>query len=355
MDAGQTRKRARQALLWGLLFFACFQVTLTVLIERVRPMWSDPEYGYRVKRLRQRIAAEPDKPLLLVLGSSRVGNGVEADTLPPAGSTGPVKPIVFNMSLAGGTPVVELFMLHRMLALGLRPKYVVIEVLAPVLQSDAGWFAPGCAPSTERLRWSDLDVLRRHAPANAWQHYAAWLQWNLAPCYSNRYCLMSRYLPNWLEPGNLTSIQVNFWRHQLSPSGWLPFGYATVTPEQYREWSGRMRGQYAPLYANLLISPKIDAVFREMLDVCRREKIVVLGLLLMPESSDFRAICPPEKRALIRSYLTGLCKEYDTTLIDATCWMSDACFADGQHMVPAGAGLFTERLWREALQPLLKE
>src|ERR1700751_5186252 len=86
LDSIQLRRRARSALLWGLLFFVCFQVALTVIIERFRPMWRDPEYGYRVKRLRQRVAAEPEKPLLLVLGSSRVGNGLAADVLPPASS-----------------------------------------------------------------------------------------------------------------------------------------------------------------------------------------------------------------------------------------------------------------------------
>jgi len=350
----QIRQRARTALLSAVLSIAGIQIALAVTIERWRPMWSDPEYGYRVQHLRQRLAGAPGKPLLVMLGSSRVGNGFEADALPLPDSAGSVSPIVFNMSLAGGTPVVELLMLHRLLALGIRPNYVAIEVLAPVLTSDAGQLAPGSAPNPARLRWSDLDVYRRHAPANTWKNYLAWGQWNLSPWYSNRYCLMSRYLPTWLEPGNLTSIQVNFWRRQLSPSGWLPFGVPTVTPEQYREWFGNMRVQYAPLYANLLVAPQVDAVFREMLEVCRHEKIKVLGLVLMPESSDFRAMCPPEKRAMLQSYLTGMCQEYHTNLIDTTCWMNDNYFADGQHMIPAGAHAFTERFWREALQPLLE-
>jgi hypothetical protein len=350
----QTSKRARAATLWGLLFFAGFQIALTVTIERWRPMWSDPEYGYRLKHLRQRIAAEPGKPLLVMLGSSRVGNGFEADDLPPSGSRGKGSPIVFNMSLAGGTPVIELFMLHRLLALGIRPNYLVIEVLAPGLLIDANWFAPGASPSDGRLRWSDLDVLRRHAPSNTWKNYLTWFQWNLVPAYSYRYCLVSRYLPTLLEPGNLTSIQVNFWRHAVSPSGWLPFGVPTVTPAQYREWFNNLRTGYEPLYAQFQVSPKVDAVFREMLEVCRRENIAVLGLVLMPDSSDLRGLCPPEKCALIHSYLTGLCREYHTNLIDTTSWISDNYFADGNHLLPAGARLFTDRFWREALQPLLQ-
>ena len=85
----------------------------------------------------------------------------------------------------------------------------------------------------------------------------------------------------------------------------------------------------------------------------RREKIAVLGMVLMPESSEFRQLCTPAKRAMVQAYLTGLCRDYHVRLIDAGCWIGDEHFADGHHLLPAGAHLFTERLWREHLQPLL--
>jgi hypothetical protein len=336
------------------VLFAGLQLGLAVIVDRWRPMWSDPEYGYRLKRLRALLAAEPARPLLLVLGSSRVGNGFKADDLPPPGQSGPAAPLVFNMSQSGGTSVSELLTLHRMLALGIRPKYLLIEVLAPALKLDENLLEPG-RYLPERLRWSDLDVLRRHAAAGgAWKNYLAWLQWNAVPWYSDRYWLLGRYRPGWLQPGDRTSILVSFWRAALSPCGWLPFGYVTVTPEQYRTFSANVLAGYAPLYRELEVSKRVDLLFREMLEVCRREKITVLGLLLMPESSELRAVCPPEKRALIHSYLTRLCAEYGTAFIDATSWMSNDAFADGQHLLRGGASAFTARLWREALQPRLQ-
>ena len=323
-------------------------------VERWRPMWGDAEYGYRIKHLRQRLASEPDKPLLVMLGSSRVGNGFEADDLPPPDATVANAPIVFNMSMAGGTHVVELFMLHRLLALGIHPRYVVIEVLAPALRADEDWFAPGVIPWEGRLRWSDLDVLRRHAPANAWKNYLAWIQMNLVPAYSYRYCLVSRYFPKLLEPSVFYSNNVNLIRHHLTLSGYSPFGVATVTPAMHQFLLGNMLTHYAPCFAQLVVSPKVDEVFRDMLELCRREQITVLGMVLMPESSEFRQLCTPAKRAMVQAYLTGLCRDYHIDLIDAGCWIGDEHFADGHHLLPAGAHLFTERLWREHLQPLLK-
>jgi hypothetical protein len=80
--------RSRTAILWAVGFFLIAQLTLMVTIERWRPDWSDPEYGTRFRHLKRRIQKEPGRPLLLVLGSSRVGNGLVADCLPPDSSQG---------------------------------------------------------------------------------------------------------------------------------------------------------------------------------------------------------------------------------------------------------------------------
>src|SRR2546425_1219491 len=111
MFVDRMTKRGRAGIFWGIGFFVMAQVALNIAIERWRPEWSDPEYGYRYRNLHDRLNKEPNRPLLVVLGSSRIGNGFNADSLPPPSWKGRNSPLVFNMSLAGGTPLYELLLL----------------------------------------------------------------------------------------------------------------------------------------------------------------------------------------------------------------------------------------------------
>src|SRR5262249_6653762 len=97
--------RGRAVILCGLGFFAVAQLALNVAIERWRPDWSDPEYGYRFRNLKKQIKSDPERPLLLVLGSSRIGNGFNSDCIPPVSEKINHPPLVFNMSLSGGSPL----------------------------------------------------------------------------------------------------------------------------------------------------------------------------------------------------------------------------------------------------------
>src|SRR5713101_3283881 len=80
--------RGRAVILCGIGFFVAAQLALNFAIERWRPEWSDPEYGYRFRNLKKQIKTDPFRPLLVVLGSSRIGNGFDADSLPPPSWTG---------------------------------------------------------------------------------------------------------------------------------------------------------------------------------------------------------------------------------------------------------------------------
>jgi hypothetical protein len=343
------RRRGRGVLLWTLGCFAALQLGLAVGSECFHPAWSDPEYGYRVTRLQRRLTAEPDKPLLVVLGSSRVSNGFHADLLPPAECSAGPSPVVFNMSLAGGTPLMELLLLRRMLALGLRPDYLLIEIRPPCLSRDERWL--NSELPTHRVRWTDLDVFRRYAPDLGWRQYLAWIEWNSVPWYSNRYSLLGRYAPHLLAPSDRSSTRVQFWRRSLSPGGWLPLGeFGEDARLQGREIALR---NYAPHSARFELSAKVDEILREMLGLCARERIKVLGLVLMPESSEFRRLCPPETRVQVHDYLTGLCRQFDTELLDAGTWIDDRDFYDGHHLLQPGAEVFTRRLWEEFLEPRL--
>src|SRR5262249_5810031 len=126
--------RGRAALLWGAAVFALVQVALAVAIESRYPHLRDPYYGYKEERFLPRLAAMPVQPRTVVmLGSSRTSNGLcgqEVERL-LAGPDG--KPVVFNFGLPGSGPLTHLLTFRRLLARGVTPDLLLIEVMPAFL------------------------------------------------------------------------------------------------------------------------------------------------------------------------------------------------------------------------------
>src|SRR5439155_5783078 len=121
--------RCRAVLAWGLFFYVAFQLGLIVITDYWLPVLRDPEYGFKLARLRQRLAEEPDRELILVLGSSRAGYGFRPEVVPAWQAPAAEAPIIFNFALTGSGPILELLCLRRLLADGIQPNRVIIEVL----------------------------------------------------------------------------------------------------------------------------------------------------------------------------------------------------------------------------------
>lgn len=336
--------RARSALLWGLAYFALAQLVLGVAVTHWQPVLRDPEYGYKLARLRERLAEAPGQPLLLVLGSSRTGAGLRPDVLPAWRLADGRTPIVVNAALTGSGPILELLCLRRLLADGIRPEWLAVEVLAPLLHQE-GARREECWLNPARLSWSDVRVLR-HYVGDPWPFYQHGLQALAAPWFAHRFGVLSRGLPDWVD----WSQRQDFWR-AIDAWGWM--AYPAVDPAQ----TGRLRqiahDTYAPSLAQFHLTDAPDRALRDLLALCRRERIRVL-LFQMPEDSTFRAWYPPWARPQIAAYLAALAREYDVTLADAHAWQPDGDFVDGHHLLPAGAAAFTARFGREVLLPFVE-
>jgi hypothetical protein len=345
-------RRARTAVLSALLAFVVLQVGMAFVIERWRPDWSDPEYGYRATRLRKLHASAGQRPLVLFLGSSRVGSGFVTDEMPPPETQGPDSPTTFNLSLAGGGPFFELLCLQRQVATGIHPQWVVIEILPPLLYTDGANIQAKGAILMHRLRWSDLKAFERHTPALAWHRYQQWLEWNALPWYSNRFRLMGRYAPSWMSEQQ--SHEMRFWRQVLTGAGWNPIPLDVVNPIAYQNGVKVAQEMYRPACQFTQVNPTTDQVLRDLLDLCRRENIRVAGLVRMPEGKDFRDLYAPQTEALITSYLTKLAEDYGTHYVDASCWMPEGSFVDGHHLIAPAARAFSRRFWVEIVQPQME-
>ncbi|MGL6095103.1 MAG: hypothetical protein ACRC7O_04785, partial [Fimbriiglobus sp.] len=62
-------------MLTGFVCVFLFQLGMNVALDTVRPEWRDPAYGHRDKQLRRLHRAEPGRPVVVVLGSSRTQRG----------------------------------------------------------------------------------------------------------------------------------------------------------------------------------------------------------------------------------------------------------------------------------------
>jgi hypothetical protein len=339
-----SRSRARACLLWGLALFLGVQVGALIWQEAWQPELREPEYGHKLAILQERLAAEPERPLVLVLGSSRTEIGLRPALLPLPPTTAGRTPLVFNFGLPGTGPLGELLCLHRLLRQGIRPARVLIEVLPPVLHDDARWED---RIDPHRLAWSDLGVLNPHV-ANSRVLYWNWVTAHLAPCFSSRLVLMNRIAPTWL-PGDCR--QEYIWTN-VDAYGWMDCHFKPDDPAAYARRLARVHREYAMHFTGFRVSPVPDGSLRELLDLCRREGIPVT-LFTMPESSDFRSWYAPAVRAEVDDYLSGLTRQYGVALIDTRCWLSDAAFYDGHHLHTDGARIFSERFAREVLGPLL--
>jgi hypothetical protein len=317
-------------------------------MEDRQPLLRDAEYGCKALRLRARVAEAPDRPLVVVLGSSRSLMGICPEVLMNGGSEPGPTPVVFNYAVTGCGPIMELVFLHHVLREGFRPEGVLVEIHPAILQQEDGRFEERWIPP-ERLGWRDLWVRLRYS-VHPWDQAENWVASALIPAYAKRSCILSQLAPDWLPWGE---FRLDGWQ-AMDRSGWFPYGKQDVTPAEYSQGLMGALQDYFSSAREYQVSDRCDRALRELLDVCRERQIRVV-LLTMPEGTLFQAAYTPSAKARIRTYLTRLSREFDVPWIDARGWMHDAAFHDGHHLLQTGARAFSERLRYEVLPHLLAD
>ncbi|MEX0711309.1 MAG: DUF1574 family protein [Pirellulales bacterium] len=338
-------QRGRQALAWGLVWVLALHLGLSISLETWLPVARDPEYGRKLALLRRRIAEDPQRPLVLLLGSSRSGLGVRPAAFEarrgPLGGT----PLVFNFAMTGAGPVHELMFLRRLLDQGIHPRMVLIEVHPLFLHQESGYAEENWL-NINRLQRCDLELLARyHSNYPAVRHHWRWSR--LAPWWAHRFTLLALFEPRWVQQES----RPDTWT-RLDQDGWLPFHREQVTLDEYGRARELAKKEYARALQSFHVTSVPDRAIRELLDLCRRHEIAT-GLFVMPEGSDFRSWYPDSAREKVDAYLAALCRQYQCPLVDATFWIEDGLFSDGHHLLPAGANHFSQRFGREVLQPML--
>jgi hypothetical protein len=344
-------KRGRNAIVCAVAAFVGLQLGLACAIERWLPELRDPFYAYKAARLRSRVQASKRPFLVVGLGTSRTTFGLKAELLEHelqrTADNGERPPIAFNFGLTGAGPVTQLVVLKRLLAENVRPDLLLIEVLPPM------WNAIGTSQEVnrlppERLWLREVSLVARHCGRSPQELRAAWWRsWPL-PGYTHRHAILSDLAPA-LLPWKLRQD----WFRTVDNWGWVDPSYGPVTPDRQQAARALAHEEYGNYLRDYTIRPPARTALRELLELCRRERIPAT-LIWLPESGEFRSWYSPSALAQIHGFLGDLAGEHNAPLIDARTWMTDESFVDAHHLLPAGAAAFTARLAREVLPSLLE-
>lgn len=353
MRRRQQSRRARNGLLWGLGTFVALQLATTGVLESWLPQFRDPYFAFKLARLRSRIDAARRTPapeagagppvVVLMVGSSHVsdalrGTLVESDLARRLG-----RPVVlYNFGVPGDNPLNQLLNFERLLAQGVRPDLLLVEVMPALLHSNAAATQLQVMPA-ERFGLRDRWVLRQHHLPRRFDRYS-WQCWGL-PWYAHRLEILSVLVPHFL-PGFLRQD----WARGCDESGWIPPPYEN-TPESRAAAVKHAAGAYGPTLSQFQLGNPFCDALGHLLERCHQERIGA-ALVLMPEGSTFRGYYSADALNQVDAFLKKLAAPHGTPVIDARTWVPDDGFFDSHHLLPDGAAVFTTRLRDEVLRLL---
>jgi hypothetical protein len=329
----QHRRRARRTLLSALAWFGIGQLLLTAAIDCFALAVRDPEFAAKAAALETQLLAHPGRPLMLALGSSRTRLALRAGQVAEDSRGEPV--VCFNFGIPGAGPTMQLVCLRRLLARGICPRMVYVEVL-PALFSEC-----------DRRPMEDamIDASRLTAAEMLWT-------WTY---FSNR----SKALRTWLAAACLpvrahqAGLQA---LHEIHPTryfgdayGWHP-EIAEVNAAQRARLTEMAANQYRGALAHPRLAQGKQQALVDLLWICRQQQIEAV-LVLMPESDGFRKLYEPRAAEQFDRFLDQITDLFETPLVDARRWLDEEHFFDGHHTLPHGATAFTGRL-ADVLRPV---
>jgi hypothetical protein len=323
--------------LWAGGLFVLGQALLTVGILSGQLPVHDPLYQTRAQLLLRRWQSLPEPTYkVLVLGSSRVMLALDAQAVCRADSSPPVE--VFNFGIPASGPLTHNLYLRRLLACGVRPDWVICDVVPGFLAGqvtpamEANWLHAERLLSREeaqRLRGFGLDL--GTPPA------ACCCSW-LLPSLAYRKQLLNLYAPVWVPLGQRLHPLLT-----VDAAGSQAPLQLDPAPEPAAIRLRQTRDQYARYLDGLRVGGPSYAALRDTAALCQQLGIAC-SVLLMPESHDYRAWYAAESLRDLDDSLERLRQQAGVTIIDARDWLDDADFADGHHVQPSGNRRFTARL-----------
>ena len=301
------------------------------------PKRKDPTFGDKLAKLETRPG---DKPLVLMLGSSRTLLGFDAGLVE---SENP-ELRAFNFGTPASGPITQLVYLKRLLNAGIIPDLLLLEVLPPALAD--GQDGPGEQSflTGERLSRSEVELVEAHGFRRE-PLRAAWRESVYSPASALRFQLIGRAVPSWIEP-KLRSD----WSRSTDARGWTTPPRQSVTAEERAERTANAAAEYRATLANMEVEGRPLAALREVLELCR-DRGIATRVVVLPEAATFQSLYPPGLADRIAAALAAVAQENGSCLVDARDWLTESDFYDGHHLFRRGAERFTRRLSDTAIRP----
>jgi len=328
-------RSARRTFAWaagGLL--VCFMITL-ICGETQHPEWYDRWYPTRRDCLKQSLADHPQSALCLLLGSSRPALAYLPETLPPLYDRQGRSVLPFNFGQYGAGPLMNLMLLDRLLSEGIRPDYLLVELLPSYLHINGERFL------MERAGLRDAPVLTE--------------QMNLLQfgyLYTKQ---RAKSLPSWLAKLGSPLRDPAFDRPVIAE---LMGGYGgplllmdEVTPLERQLRTAAAHRAVGQVLQRYQITPLAEGCTQALIARCR-EANIPLAFLLMPEAPLFQSWYNVDAQAKLSRFLDQL-GDAGLTVYDARNWLDESDTYDSHHTLRRGAEKFTARLGAEVLPDFL--
>ena len=339
----RTTTDSKRTLAAAAICFVAAQVLFNVVADLRHPELFDAEYGVRLALLRERQAETPRSPLLLMLGSSRTVHCFEPEILPELRTAAGARVLSFNFSHLAAGPVMNLMEYRRLRRAGVRPSWLVMEVMPPCLSLEKPGQATGCATAL------DLPVLQRYFERP--KLFARFCQYRLLPWHRHRNDLVHRFAPDWAAPGSPTEKSTI----HLGPLGgddhWVM--RATETADCFQRAKEAARADYYPRLQDFSIKESTTRAYGELIATCHKDGTQVV-LLLTPEGTEFRSWYSADALRQIDDWCATMRRTYGVQIVDARTWVADGDFLDTHHVMCHGADVFTKRFCEEVLVPLVR-
>ncbi|HEY7327913.1 MAG TPA: hypothetical protein VH592_09750 [Gemmataceae bacterium] len=327
----------RRVMLWVFFWYVAFQIVPTVLKDRWLRI--GPHYElHKWPALERLVAEQPDRPLVLMVGSSRTAWAFQASALDGMPDSDGRPMLVYNFGIPSAGPLFQLFCLRDMLAKDIRPRFLLIEFLPPMLceagrgvgteDSDLPF---ECFTLHRMLQW--IPYLQRPKKG-----VIRWVASRIAPCYAFRNYIGGELIC--LITGQPMPKHI-----PIDNRGWH-LSVPVVSPLHHEARFAEAYIVYGQGLRNFRLGKTQYRAIHDLLDLCRREKIPS-ALVLMPEDSRFRSWYSPEAETAVRNLLDELKQTYGVECIDSRFWLPDYEFEDGHHALLGGTLIFTRRMRTE--------
>lgn len=333
MKANSRRQRyagqAKRAIVALIVSFIACNLGMALWVDQYRPEIRDPEFRGVLDTLKARRQEHPQAELTLFLGSSRIALGVDA------GLFSTPSHVVFNFGMAGAGPYMMDVYWDRLVAEGITPQVVILEVMHPFYNAASGRLLDHSFLDGSRLSVQEAQALVSYGKRSSGPLRRFGFA-RLFPIARNAQeineCLGIGALNTGHERGEFEPVMDRY--------GYRPLPVPEEKQEQMRHLAHKQYDQYYPQFS---LAPGPAERLRQLISKMQ-SRGVTIKLLLTPEGSEFRELASPMMNLAIDEFTKNLHHEYGCELIDARDWLPDGAFYDQHHLLPESARQFAERL-----------